>query len=167
MDHSGQPVGMGSPAETHAAAPGRPRKPKRMTILELAATLDDYSGSLAQAVEKLQIERARGALHQDEQMDLLADLRQAVETRLIRPWRLKAMGAGVVAAVMLAVAGFLPADLPHAQAGRLAAVGFAVLAAALSGYDLGAIRKCHNRMNPWFRRAETAVQQSGSVFDVV
>ena len=137
-----------------------------MTILELAATLDDYSGTLAQAVEKLQIERARGALHQDEQMDLLADLQRAVEARLVRPWRVKAMGAGVAAIVMLAVAGFLPAGLPHAQASRLGALGFAILAAALAGFDLLAIRRCRQKMDPWFRRAEATVQQSGTVFDV-
>ena len=137
-----------------------------MTILELAAKLDDYSGALAQSVEKLRIERDRGALHQDEQMDLLADLRRAFETRLIRPWRAKAVGTGVAAVAMLAVAGFLPADLPHAAVGRLGALGLALLAMLLVAFDLWTIRKQHHQMDPWFNRAEAAVLKSGNLFDV-
>lgn len=57
------------------------------TIKAFAEGLDDYTGTLAQEVEKLELEQARGALNRDEQMDLLGDLRQAVEDRLIRPWR--------------------------------------------------------------------------------
>jgi len=137
-----------------------------MNILELAAKLDDYSGALGQSVEKLRIEQDRGALHQDEQMDLLADLRQAFETRMIRPWRTKALGAGAVAVAMLALAGFLPSYLPHAGLGRVAALGLAMLATLLAAFDLWTIRKRHMQMDPWFSRAETAVRKSGTLFDV-
>jgi len=54
-----------------------------MTIKESAAILAASTWSLSREVDKLELERARGTLNLVEQMDLVADLREAVQTRRV------------------------------------------------------------------------------------
>ena len=137
-----------------------------MTIQELAAKLDDYSGALSQEVEKLQLERSRGTLHQDEQLDLVGDLREAVKANLIRPWRSKAVWSMVVGLLFLAVAVFLPATLANSEIYRWVAFGLAVVAIFRAGFSLWTLLKYRNLECKWLRKVEDAVKQGGTVFDV-
>ena len=137
-----------------------------MTIQELAAKLDDYSGALSQEVEKLQLERSRGTLHQDEQLDLVGDLREAVKANLIRPWRSKAVWSMVVGLLFLAVAVFLPATLANSEIYRWVALGLAVVAFFRAGFSLWTMLKFRNLECKWLRKVEDAVKQGGTVFDV-
>lgn len=136
------------------------------TIREFAARLDDYTGSLSQAVEKLEIERARGTLNRDEQMDLVGDLRRVIQDRWIRPWRRRAVAAWMLGLFLLATAFLLPQALPQAGPLSWAAAGVGVLILAWGGYGAGKVYHFRQMECAWLREAETAVQRGGTVFDV-
>lgn len=136
------------------------------SIREFAARLDDYTGSLSQAVEKLEIERTRGVLNWDEQMDLVGDLRQAVRGRLIRPWQRRA-AAGLILGLLLLVAAFvLPSIWPQAHFLGWAAAGFGVLLLAWGGYGAGKAHYYRHLECVWLRDVEAVVQMGGTVFDI-
>jgi len=136
------------------------------TIKEFAARLDDYTGSLGQSVEKLEIERSRGTLSRDEQIDLIGDLRRAVRQRLIRPWRKRAGTGLVLGLLLLVVAYLLPATVPQAAWLRWSAAGVSAFALVWAGY--GAAKAHHYRRLEcvWLRDVEAAVQMGGTVFDI-
>lgn len=135
-------------------------------IREFAARLDDYTGSLSQAVEKLEIERTRGTLNRDEQMDLVGDLRQTVRDRLIRPWRKRAAMALILGLLLLAAALLLPAAWPQVLLLRWVAAGLGVLLLAWGGYGAGKAHHYRNLECVWLRDLEAAVQMGGTVFDL-
>lgn len=136
------------------------------TIKDFAARLDDYTGGLSQAVEKLEIERARGALNRDEQMDLIGDLRQAVRERLIRPWRKRAVTALILGLLLLAATLLLPSAWPQILLLRWVAAGLGVLLLAWGGYGAGKAHHYRNLECAWLRDLEAAIQMGGTVFDV-
>ncbi len=136
------------------------------TIKEFAAHLDDYTGRLAQAVEKLEIERTQGSLNRDEQMDLIGDLRQTVRERLIRPWRRRAVAALIVGLLLLAAALLLPSDWPRILLLRWSASGVGILLLAWGGYGAGKAHHYRNLECVWLKDLEAAVQMGGTVFDI-
>jgi hypothetical protein len=136
------------------------------TIKAFAARLDDYTGSLSQAVEKLEIERDRGVLNRDEQMDLVGDLRQAVRERLIRPWRRRAATALILGLFLLVAAFLLPSTWPQILLLRWAAAGLGVLLLAWGGYGAGKAHHYRHLECVWLRDMEAAVQMGGTVFDI-
>lgn len=136
------------------------------TIREFAARLDDYTGNLSQAVEKLEIERARGILNLDEQMDLVGDLRRVIQDRWIRPWRRRAVMAWVLGLLLLATAFLLPQTLPQPGPLPWAAAGVGVLILAWGGYGAGKVHHFRQLECAWLREVETTVQRGGTVFDV-
>lgn len=137
------------------------------TIKDFAARLDDYTGSLSQAVEKLEIERAHGNLNRDEQMDLVGDLRQAVRVRLIRPWRKRAAIGLMLGLLLLAPVFLLPPTFPQADLLGWGAVGASVLALVWAGYGAGKARHYRKLECVWLRDVEAAVQTGGTIFDIL
>lgn len=136
------------------------------TIREFAARLDDYTGSLSQAVEKLEIERTRGTLNRDEQMDLVGDLRRALQDRWIRPWRRRAVIAWGLGLLLLVAAFLLPRILSQAVLLPWAAAGVGLLVLAWGGYGAGKAHHVRQLECSWLREVEVAIRQGGTVFDV-
>lgn len=136
------------------------------TIKAFAARLDDYTGSLSQSVEKLEIERARGVLNREEQIDLIGDLRRAVRERLIRPWRKRAGTGLVLGLLLLVVAYLLPATVPHADLFRWSAAGVSVYGLVWAGYAAAKALHYKRLECVWLRDLEAAVQMGGTVFDL-
>ncbi len=136
------------------------------TIEEFAAHLDDYTGRLSRAVEKLEIERSRGALNRDEQMDLIGDLRQTVRERLIRPWRRRAVTALILGLLLLAAALLLPPGWPQILLLRWSASGAGILILAWGGYGAGKAQHYRHLECVWLKDLEAAVQMGGTVFDI-
>ena len=137
-----------------------------MTIQELAAKLDTYSGDLAMEVEKLQMELARGTLGKDEQLDLVGDLREAVMQTSIRPWRVKTFWGTALGLLFLAASLFLPADLSKREIYLPVTIGLSALAFISGGYGIWKLLKFRKVEGQWLRRAEEAVRKGGTVFDV-
>ena len=137
-----------------------------MTIKELATKLDDYSGTLSMEVEKLQIERTRGTLGPDEQLDLVGDLREAVMATLIRPWRVKTFWGTSLGLLFLAASLFLPPGIPNREIYLPVAIGLSALAFLLSGYGIWMLLKYRKSEGLLLRKAEEAVRKGGTVFDV-
>ena len=135
------------------------------TIKTFAEGLDDYTGSLAQEVEKLELEQARGALNRDEQMDLLGDLRQAVEDRLIRPWQQRARVGLLVGLVLIGAGNFLPGGLPNGSLLRAGATIAGTLSLLLAAHGAWTAWKYRAREGAWLKDLEATVQKGGSVLD--
>jgi hypothetical protein len=135
------------------------------TIKDFAARLDDYTGTLVQEVEKLDLERAQGGLNRDEQMDLLGDLRQAVEERLIRPWRKRVWILLLLGLALIGGGVFLPDGIPNATILRCSAAVCGALSLVLAGYGALAVRKYRTRECAWLNDLETTLNKGGSVFD--
>lgn len=136
------------------------------TVQDLAATLDDYTGSLSKEVEKLELEYRRGALGSEEQLDLVDDLRQALRLRWIRPWRRKAVVGGVVGLACLGAAYALPQLLAGGDlmAWLLAGAGFVAL--AWTGYSAGKTQQYRRLECAFLKDVEAAIRMGGTVFDV-
>lgn len=137
-----------------------------MTIKNFAARLDDYTGSLSQAVEKLEIERAHGTLNRDEQIDLIGDLRQVVRRRLIHPWRRRALTALTLGLLLLVATFLLPPVWPQILLLRWIAAGLGILFLAWGGYGAGKAHHYRHLECVWLRDLEAAVQMGGTVFDI-
>jgi len=135
-----------------------------MTIREFAAMLDDYTGSLVQEVEKLEIERTRGILNLNEQMDLVGDLREAVKARRIRPWRKKALLALIPGAVLVAVSAMPFGPLWNGLL-RLVAGILGGLLILWGIYGFWMVLKFKKLECKWLRRVEENLRQGGTVFD--
>lgn len=135
------------------------------TIKAFAEGPDDYTGTLAQEVEKLELEQARGALNRDEQMDLLGDLRQAVEDRLIRPRRQRAWVGLLVGLVLIGAANLLPEGLSYETMLKAGVTLAGALSLVLGGHGAWTARKYRAREGAWLKDLETTVQKGGSVFD--
>lgn len=137
-----------------------------MTLREKVSRLDDYSGELAQTVEKLEIERSRGALNRDEQMDFLGDLRRTMVEKDLAP--LKKHGIIALLAGLAAGCGaaFLPPSVPNQVGFRLGAGGLALLCLAYSAWTFTRFFRRRRRDEAWLGNLEAAVAKGGTIFDV-
>lgn len=128
--------------------------------------LDGYQGELARGLQKLEMERALGTLHADEQMDFIQDLREAMRLREQGPFRLRRTRLAFTALTFTLAALGVPLLDPHT--GWPWQVGFAVAAlAALAGAVLChalAIR-CRRRGEALLAPLEEALRQGRTLFD--
>jgi len=136
-----------------------------MTIREFAIMLDDYTGSLTQTVDKLEIERARGTLSLDEEMDLIQDLRTVVKLRHIRPWR-KRLLLSFFLGTLLITLRFMPLDpsWPEKVIPALGILGGLLLVWSI--YCLWKLLGFRRLECQWLGRAEEQLAGGSSVFDL-
>jgi len=137
-----------------------------MTLREKVSRLDDYSGELAQAVEKLEIERSRGALNRDEQMDFLGDLRRTMIEKDLTPLKKRGFVMLLVGLVAGCGAAFLPPSVPNQMGFRLGAGGLALLCLAFSAWTFTRFFRRRGRDQAWLGSLEAAVAKGGTIFDV-
>jgi hypothetical protein len=136
-----------------------------MNLRSRVARLDDASGELALSLTKLEMEAARGVRSTDEQIDFLRDLHRAIVQREIRPWRSRSEQAALVGILLLAVARFLPPDLPHREFADPAAAILAGIAILAAGACLGIYLRNLRRERTWLRGQEAAVLGGRSILD--
>lgn len=137
-----------------------------MTLRERVSRLDDYSGELGQALEKLEIEHARGAFNRDEQMDFLVDLRKAMVTKDLLPLKTRSRIALLLTLLLGCGAALLPPNVPDRMALRLGLAALAVLGLAYSVWTIVRFLKMRRRDEAWLGRLEAAAAQGGTLFDV-
>ena len=137
-----------------------------MTLRERVSRLDDYSGELTQALEKLEMERSRGVLNRDEQMDFLGDLRRTMVTKDLLPLRKRGMIALLVCIAAGASAAFVPPTVPNQFGFQLGAAGVALLCLAISGWTFFRLFRRRQRDEAWLSQLEAAAAKGGTIFDV-
>lgn len=133
-----------------------------MTLHARVCRVDDYTGELLQALQKLEMEQAKGALNRDEQDDFLVDLRHATEIRDLRPMRNRAtldllLALGIFASACLLPGGMVPL--------RLALLGISAASLGMACWRLNLYlrRRAHDRR--WLRSHEAAVACGKTIFD--
>lgn len=137
-----------------------------MTLQARVSRLDDYSGELIQALEKLEIENSRGTLNQDEQMDFLADLRRAMVAKDLSPMKKRGRVTLLLSLVLGGGAAFIPPSVPNQLGVQLGALGAAVLCLAISIWSFIRFFKRRQRDEAWLGTMEAAAAKGGSIFDV-
>ncbi len=137
-----------------------------MTLIAMVARLDDYSGELAQALEKLGIERSRGALNRDEQMDFLADLRRAMVAKDLAPLKKRGRTALLLSLAVGAGTAFLPSSLPNHLGFQLGGLGLALFCLAVSVWTFIRLLKVRRQDDAWLGRLEAVTARGGTIFDV-
>lgn len=137
-----------------------------MTLRARVSRLDEYSGELGQALEKLEIEHSRNALNRDEQMDFLVDLRRAMVAKDLLPLRTRSRTTLLLALMAGSGAVFLPSHLPNATVFRFGALGLALLCLALSLWSFIRLARMRRRDEAWLGRLEAAAARGGTIFDV-
>ncbi len=137
-----------------------------MTLQARVSRLDDYSGELIQALEKLEIENSRGTLNQDEQLDFLADLRRAMVAKDLLPLKKRGRVTLLLSLVLAGGAAFVPPSVPNQLGVRLGAMGAAVLCLAISIWSFIRFFKRRQRDETWLGTMEAAAAKGGSIFDV-
>lgn len=137
-----------------------------MTLRDRVSLLDDYSGELGQALEKLEIERSRGALNRDEQLDFLGDLRRTMVAKDLSPLRKRGMAALLVCLLAGAGAAFLPPTVSNQMELRYGAGGLALLSLAFSVWTFIRFFRMRRRDEAWLGRLEEAAAKGGTIFDV-
>ena len=136
-----------------------------MSLRARVSRLDDYAGELGQALEKLEIEQARGALNRDEQEDFLGDLRAAIELRDLRPLRKKIALDLVIAALGAAGLAFPPQDPDLHRPTLLAGAGLLALGLALLAWRLILYLRRRRQDREWLGALEARVHAGGTIFD--
>ena len=137
-----------------------------MTLHARVSRLDDYSGELTQALEKLGIERSRGALNRDEQMDFLADLRRAMVTKDLLPLKKRGRATLLLSLLVGGGAAFVPPSVPNQMGVQLGVIGLALLCLAFSVWNFTRFFRMRQRDEAWLGRLEAAAAQGGTIFDV-
>lgn len=137
-----------------------------MTLRERVSLLDDYSGELTQALEKLEMERSRGALNRDEQIDFLGDLRRALVAKDLSPLRKRGMASLLFSLLAGGVAAFVPPSIPNQAGVRYGAIGLALLCLAVAVWSFIRYIQRRRRDEAWLRRLEAAAAKGGTIFDV-
>lgn len=137
-----------------------------MTLQAMVSRLDDYSGELAQTLEKLEIERSRGALNRDEQLDFLADLRRAMVAKDQQPLKKRGTIALLVGLVVAGGAYLVPATVPNQLGIQWGALGAALLLLGIAGWNFSRYVRVRRRDDLWLGRLEAAAAKGGTVFDV-
>ncbi len=136
-----------------------------MTLQARVSRLDDYSGELIQALEKVEIENSRGMLNQDEQMEFLGDLRRALEAKDLLPQEKRARATLLLSLALGDGAAFVPPSAPNQLGVQLGAMGAAVLCLALSIWSFIRFFKRRKRDEAWLGTMEAAAARGGSIFD--
>jgi hypothetical protein len=136
-----------------------------MTLQTRVSELDDYSGELTQALEKLQIEQARGAINRDEQMDFLGDLRRTMQVRDVLPLRQRSTNTLLASIVFTGAAYFFPTRFSHAFEVRLGLLVLAGLCLVVSGWSFIRLLKARRRAEAWLGKLEAVVAKGGTIFD--
>ena len=136
-----------------------------MTLRARVSQLDDYTGELVQALDKLEIERGRGVLNRDEQMDFLEDLKGALERRELAPRRRR---VGVDLAIGLGAAGgalLVHILRPHALAFVCGAAALALLGLGRLAWNLWGLTRVRRANLAWLENLEARVAQGQSLLD--
>lgn len=136
-----------------------------MTLKVRVSRVDDYSEELTKSLEKLEAERARGALDRAEQEDFLHDLRRAMTLRDLRPMRMRARIDLALAVLVAVAAGVLHRDLPlrHVPFLVLLALCAVSLGMALWRYRIF-LRRQHHDLD-WLDQIQAKVAAGGTIFD--
>lgn len=124
--------------------------------------LDNYEGELVREWEKLEMERDRGTLKQDEQADFLADLREAYQRRHLTPLRRRATQTGLATLGLGGVARFLPVLVPGLPAALPLVAGFlALLLAGHTTWSLVRLRQQRQQASSLLAPLEAQLRQTG------
>lgn len=137
-----------------------------MTLRARVSRLDDYSGELTQALEKLEIEKSRGALNRDEQVDFLADLRRTMIRKDLLPAKKRGRLTLLIALVFGIGAAFIPPSTPNQMGFQLGAIGLGLLCLAVSVWSFARFFKVRQQDEAWLGRMEAAAAQGGTIFEV-
>ena len=136
-----------------------------MTLHGRVADLDDYSGELAQALTKLEIEKERGTLNAEEQSDFIQDLRKAALRKNVSPWRSKGLFAFVAVLVLLGLAAVKPLWASGREPLRAGVLGVACVALVFGVF--ARIRASANgkREEQWLKGLESTLKGGKSILD--
>lgn len=134
-----------------------------MSLQGYVTRMDDYSGELVQALAKLEIEKSRGTLNKDEQIDFIRDLRRAVYKKDIQPWRSRCLNTFLAGLVIAVVSKFLPARIPHFYGLLLVILALVVL--LFSAYALKVFLQKKRRELGWLASLEEKINGGGTIFD--
>lgn len=137
-----------------------------MTIRSRTARLDDASGELALSLAKLELEAAHGTPNADEQLDFVRDLSRVAVERRVRPWRLRAVQATILALACLAGAAGLSTLWPGAPKETAPILlGLAVLFLLLAGAGLTVYLRRNHQEHEWLRQKEAAIRAGRTILD--
>lgn len=136
-----------------------------MSLRARVSRVDDYSGELTQALEKLEIEHSRGVLDRDQQADFLVDLHKAVAVRDLRPMRNRAMADLLLSALTLLAAVLLPKGIGFRPLSLLVLVALCTLTFCLAVWRLNQFLRRRNHDRRWLASLEAAVNSGGTIFD--
>lgn len=137
-----------------------------MTLRERVSQLDDYSGELTQALEKLEIERSRGALNRDEQLDFLGDLRRTMVAKDLLPLKKRGRATLLLSLLVGGGAAFVPPSVPNQMGVQLGVIGLALLCLAFSVWSFTRFFRVRRRDEAWLGQLEAAAAEGGTIFDV-
>ena len=138
-----------------------------MTIKAKIAHLDDYSGELARILARLEMEHANGTGDKTQQLDFLADLRQATYKRDLWPWRARSIRGAVAGVVLLILAtGLLLLFPDYDTYGEMAYV-LAIIFLGVAGWSFIIYVKRQRAGMAWFQSLETTIQEGASLFDLL
>lgn len=136
-----------------------------MTLHGRVADLDDYSGELAQALAKLEIERARGTLNVEEQADFIQDLRKAALRKWVAPWRSRGLGAFVASLALMGLSAIHPLWTSGREPFRHGVLGAACAALVFGGFAWGRAFANGKREERWLKGLESAIKDGKSILD--
>lgn len=136
-----------------------------MSLQGYVTRMDDYSGELGQALAKLEIEKTRGTIGKDEQIDFVRDLRRAVDKKDIQPWRSRCLNTFIAGLVLVLVSKFLPARIPRHEIFGLVLLVLGIAALLFSAYALKVFLQKKRREMGWLNSLEAKVSSGGSIFD--
>ncbi len=139
-----------------------------MTLHARVSRVDDYAGELTQALKKLEIEQARGALDRDQQADFLVDLRKAMELRDFRPMRnrlLLDLVAVALTLVFVAVLVHRGSGFRHLTLWAILALGVLVFSLGMAIWRLNLYLRRRRHDLRWLASLESAVASGGTIFD--
>ncbi len=137
-----------------------------MTLRERVSLLDDYSGELTQALEKLEIERSRGNINKDEQLDFLGDLRRTMTAKELRPLKKRGWTSLLLGLLIGGAVAFVPPRIPDPQRFQLGVAGIAAVCLVYAVWNFIRFFKLRSRDEAWLGRLEAAAAQGGTIFDV-
>jgi hypothetical protein len=127
--------------------------------------VDDYNGELGQALQKLEVEQAKGVLSREEQDDFLGDLRKAVIQRDLQPMRNRAMLDLLLAATTTFIAALLPWNLGLHHWPLLCLLALCLLGLGLAAWRFSLYARRNRHDQRWLGSLEAKVAAGGTIFD--